>query len=281
MVHPHLAPVDGTAALSSSHLLERELSKDRWDARNIPGFHYAPHTGNYYVCFTSIPETFRSVVKEYAKFLMVTGRSAQTLQAYTSYLGRFLAFYSERHPEAKTLGYLSEQDMDAFVLHLKDLIHARGWKKKQIERHVSALESFLLYLERIQCPLKPDKPTACIIWPHHHVKRKYAHSGQIKYIPQCVLKQLDTHLEHLPSTCIPTVILLRASGWRISDVLYLKWDSCLEQNGEKYCLIGDILKTQVLGHKIPITKEVATVALAQIAWVKQNYTEDENLLSDN
>ena len=72
------------------------------------------------------------------------------------------------------------------------------------------------------------------------------------------------------------MIVLRASGWRISDVLTLKWESCLEQQNEKYCLIGDIQKTRVLGHRIPISREVAAVIQAQIAWVKQHYTPQEN-----
>jgi hypothetical protein len=37
-----------------------------------------------------------------------------------------------------------------------------------------------------------------------------------------------------------------------------------------------IQKTRVLGHKIPITKEVAAVILAQIEWVRQHYTSHEN-----
>jgi hypothetical protein len=91
-----------------------------------------------------------------------------------------------------------------------------------------------------------------------------------------VLDQLDAHLQHLLPTYIPIVILLRASGWRISDVLYLKLDTCLEQDGDKFWLVGDIQKTRVLGHKIPITKEVAAVILTQIEWVKQHYTPEEN-----
>jgi hypothetical protein len=91
-----------------------------------------------------------------------------------------------------------------------------------------------------------------------------------------VLNQLDAHLQHIHPTYIPIVILLRASGWRISDVLSLKLDTCLEQDGEKFWLVGDIQKTRVLGHTIPITKEVAVVILTQIEWVKQHYTLEEN-----
>ncbi|HEX3643317.1 MAG TPA: tyrosine-type recombinase/integrase, partial [Ktedonobacteraceae bacterium] len=67
-----------------------------------------------------------------------------------------------------------------------------------------------------------------------------------------------------------------ASGWRISDVLYLKSEGCLEQDGDKYWLVGDIQKTRVLGHKVPMTKEVAAVVLSQIQWIQQHYTLEEN-----
>jgi Phage integrase family len=72
------------------------------------------------------------------------------------------------------------------------------------------------------------------------------------------------------------MIVLRASGWRISDVLYLKWETCFEQQNEKYCLVGDIQKTRILGHRIPISQEVAAVIQAQIVWVKQHDTAQEN-----
>src|SRR5262249_53059748 len=92
----------------------------------------------------------------------------------------------------------------------------------------------------------------------------------IKYIPQAVLKQLDQHLDQLTATYIPVMIVLRASGWRISDVLALKWENCLEQQNEKYCLVGDIQKTRILGHRIPISQEAAAVIQAEIGWVKQH-----------
>ncbi len=82
-------------------------------------------------------------------------------------------------------------------------------------------------------------------------------SRSIKYIPQAVLEQLDKHLHRLTAVYIPVMIVLRASGWRISDVLALKWETCLEQQNEKYCLVGDIQKTRILGHRIPISQEVA------------------------
>ena len=255
-----------------------ELAKDRWDARNIPGLQYAPHTGLYFVDFLCIPKVFRPPVKEYARFLLGAGRSAGTLYGHVHYLGHFFAFFIQRYPDARTLRDLTEQDVTAYVLHLKTTTNARGRKNsdRKIGERVHYLEGLLSYLERIQSPMRPSTPTPRIIWPHHYPHWEKSPSEQVKYIPQMVLKQLNAALHHLDPVYIPIVILLRASGWRISDVLYLKIDTCLQQDQNRYNLVGDIQKTRILGHTIPITQDVAAVVLTQIEWMKQHYTVEEN-----
>src|SRR6266496_5253552 len=277
MKHTDIRPVEGTAALAPLEQFTEEFAKEKWDARLIPGLRYAPHTTNYYIDFQNIPVIFRPVVKEFIKCKLATGVSASTLHRCTYCLGNFLTFFVKQHPHAQTLQALSKQDIDAFILALKAEGDAHGWKdnNQRIHNHISYLEELLCYLERVQSPMRPTDPTPHIIWPSHY-PRLHHPRAQVKYIPQTVLDQLDAHLQHLHPTYIPVVILLRASGWRISDVLFLKLDSCLEQDGDKFWLVGDIQKTRVLGHKIPITKEVAAVILTQIAWVKQQYTPEEN-----
>ncbi len=280
MESTHLRLVDGASALVPTAQIEAEFAKDRWDARNIPGLRYLPHGTAYYIDFLHIPDVFRPVVKDYIKCKLAAGRTAITLHRCTYCLGNFFTFFSQRYPHARTLQLLSTQDIDAFITSLKADANARGFKDtpQYINHHVIFLEGLLSYLEHIQSPIKPNEPTARIMWPYHYRRgdRPQSRSRQVKYIPQTVLTQLDAHLEHLAPTYIPIVILLRASGWRISDVLYLKLDTCLEQDGEKFWLVGDIQKTQVLSHKIPLTKEVAAVIRAQIAWVKEQYTPEEN-----
>ena len=99
---------------------------------------------------------------------------------------------------------------------------------------------------------------------------------QIKYIPEYVLRQFEQHIQDLPPRYIPLAIVLRATGWRISDVLLLKMDTCLEQTEKRWWVCGDVLKTHVLGHKVPITREVAEVIEAQRALVKQEYPAETN-----
>ena len=242
---------EGTSALAPLEQLTEEFAKEKWDARLIPGLRYAPHTFNYYIDFQRIPEIFRPVVKEHIKCKLTTGVSASTLHRCTYCLGNFLTFFVKQHPHAQTLQTLSKQDIGAFILALKAEGDAHGWKdnNQRIHNHISYLEELLCYLERVQSPLRPTDPTARIIWPSHYPRLHQQPRAQVKYIPQTVLNQLDAHLQHIHPTYIPIVILLRASGWRISDVLYLKLDTCLEQDGDKFWLVGDIQKTRVLGHK--------------------------------
>ena len=270
--------IEGTSALAPLEQLQEEFSKEKWDARLIPGLRYAPHTTNYYIDFQRIPDLFRPVVKEYIKYRLATGVTVATLHRVTYCLGNFLTLFVQQYPHAQTLQALSKQDIDTFILALKAEAQVHGWKDndQRTRHHISDLEELLCYLERIQSPLRPNEPTTRLIWPSHYPRRNYKKGSQVKHIPQVVLDQLDAHLQDLLPTYIPIVILLRASGWRISDVLYLKLDTCLEQDGDKFWLVGDIQKTRVLGHKIPITKEVAAVILTQIEWVKQHYTLEEN-----
>jgi hypothetical protein len=83
-----------------------------------------------------------------------------------------------------------------------------------------------------------------------------------------VLAPLDRHIDALPARDLPVVIILRASGWRISDVLGLRHDRCLEREGETWWLVGAIQKTAVLGHRVPITAEVADVIRVQLAMAR-------------
>ena len=278
MVNTSLKVIDKATELSPLEGLEREFAKDRWDARNIPGLRYAAHTGNYYIRFTGVPERFRPLVKDYVKFQLVTGRAAATLNEAAYYLGHFFTFYLKLYPNAETLHDLTTEDIDAFILTLRATLNKRGAKisERQIVDYMLRVEGLLHYLERFQSPMKPDRPAATIVWPQHFPRYLSSSSRQVKYIPETVLRQLDATLEHLPSIYIPVVILLRASGWRISDVLSLKHELCLEYQDGQFWLVGDIQKTCVFNHRIPITQEVASVVLAQIALVMQEYSPEEN-----
>lgn len=271
--------VNGTSALTSSSPVEAEFAKDRWDAHHIPGLRYAAHGSHYHILFTVVPLSWRPLIKEYAKYLIAADRTVETIDIRVRQLGHFLQFFLQRSPQATGLHDLSTQDIDAFTAWIRADVKLRKLKNSNthVNSHMQAFAGWLSYLERTDHPIKPQLPLSRLIWPHHYPPLDYkSPSSTIKYISQSVLGQLDQHLHQLTAVYIPVMVVLRASGWRISDVLALKWASCLEQRNEKYCLVGDIQKTRVLGHKIPISQEVAQVVQAQIVWVKHHYGAEEN-----
>lgn len=72
------------------------------------------------------------------------------------------------------------------------------------------------------------------------------------------------------------MILLRATGWRISDILNLHYDTCLEQTAQAWYLCGDIMKTQVLNHRVPITDDVVAIVQTVIECIKKKSNMDNN-----
>lgn len=60
-----------------------------------------------------------------------------------------------------------------------------------------------------------------------------------------MLEQLEDHVEHLEPKYIPIVVLLRASSWRGSDILNLRYDNCLDRTAQGWWLCADIPKTDV------------------------------------
>ena len=67
---------------------------------------------------------------------------------------------------------------------------------------------------------------------------------------------------------------MRASGWRISDILNLRYDKCLKQTAQGWWLCGDIPKTNISNHRIPITEEIAAVVQAVINEVEKKHADN-------
>ena len=118
----------------------------------------------------------------------------------------------------------------------------------------------LRHAQITDAPLAPNVIIDKLIFSEDIPKKPIKSANSIKYLPEEILEQLENNLEHLsPAKYIPVIIVLRASGWRISDVLNLRYHNCLVQAGDDYYLSGDIQKTQILEHRIPITKEIAAI----------------------
>jgi len=251
-----------------------EFEKDVWDLRKISGAKFTNTSSAYLLRFASIPLPFRALVKRYIKLRIARQISHNHCWQEIRALQLFLCFLHQKHPTWQDLVTLSRKDMEEY------LAWCRGQSEvaeRQQAVYLYALRGFMQYIQLAEYPEAPEKPALLLLMKEDIPEEARPEEESIKYIPEDVLQQLETHLEHLtPAKYIPIIILLRASGWRISDVLNLRYDACLDRTDLGWYLCGDINKTRVLNHRIPITNEVAAVVQVVIEETRGKSTPENN-----
>ncbi len=265
------------AAGVNSDPVETEFAKDVWDVRKLPGVRYSAHRSDHLLNFTRVPESFRRSTKQYIK-LLLTGHSHVHCDNVLRWLRFFLDFYVQRQPTVHDFQQLSRSDIEAYLMHLrtKKGQYGKPLSAKYIWEGVHALRHFLEYLERVSSPDAPLTPVSKLIWADELGSVPQPSRQKIKYIPEQILTQLEQYMENLPAIYLPVVIILRASGWRISDVLNLRYDTCLVHSSSGWWLQGDILKTNILEHKVPLSDEIAALVAAQSTLIQEKVTSQEN-----
>jgi integrase len=250
-----------------------EFEKDIWDVRRIPGAKFTDNKADYLFTFLDIPLPFRQLAKRYLKVRIGTCCFGQCSHDLMS-LRLFFNCIHKIHLKWQDLKLLTRKDMEEYLSWFRS--YTVGYTKMHVAYFIS-LRMFLEYIQRAEYFEAPEKPSACLIFKEDMPRRLNKTENDIKYIPEGVLQQLEDNLEHLrPSEYIPEVVLLRAAGWRISDNLNLRYDKCLERTAQGWWLCGDIPKTGVLNHRVPITDEVAAVVQAVIDDVKEKSTPENN-----
>jgi integrase len=261
----------------SPNWLEDEFAQDIWDVRHLPGVRYPAHRSDHLLNFTPISAPFRPALKRYLK-LLLTQYSYGECSRRLGMLRLFLDFFTQRHPSVGDFRKVNRQTIEDYLLFLttRKNFYGKPTSRLQKWRAIHDLKYFFEYLERTSSPEAASIPVGKLIWPSDTGKFPQSPRNTIKYIPEPILRQLEEQMHALPSAYLPVVILLRASGWRISDVLNLRYDTCVERTSSGWWLCGDIQKTQVLNHKVPISEEIAALVSAQCALVKDTVPQSEN-----
>ena len=250
-----------------------EFEKDTWDFRKISVSKFAADRCHYYLLFTGIPPQYRNMVKQYMKMRVGKCSHSQCRRDVIS-ISLFLKFINERFASWNHLKQLSRKDMEDYFSWLHTFVEGKINTEKD---NLISLRIFLEYIQKAEYEQAPLKPVILLIFKEDVPKLPLRTENDIKYIPEGVLKQLEDNLEYLtPPDCIPIVILLRATGWRISDILNLRYHNCLDKTLQGWYLCGDIQKTQVLNHRVPITDEVAAVVKSVIEVTKGKSTLSNN-----
>jgi len=238
--------------LSESEREAAEYAKDAWCADNLVGVRISDTSSNRWLRFEKIPEPFRPIAKQWCQYLLARFSFTHCV-GRLHFLQEFLVWLVNIYPTALTFTELTTKDVDAYLLHCRTTPNAKGKKKTDLHiwYHLHAARAFLEYLELNDHPLRTREPTQKVIGPHHLMLPKSSRhtAEQVKYIPEYVLTQFDQHIQDLSPRYIPLAIILRATGWRISDVLLLKMDTCLERTDKGWWICGDIQVTWNTTHQ--------------------------------
>ena len=202
---------------------------------------------------------YKDVAKKYVRFRLTKFKHSTCV--YDARVATHLFNYLVR--KSINLKSLKRANIENYIA----LLQEEGFYKKDF---MISLRGILKHTQLTDNSLAPTTIVDKLIYSEDIPKKPIKSANSIKYLPKEILEQLENNLEHLsPAKYIPVIIILRASGWRISDVLNLRYDNCLIEAGNDYYLNGDIQKTQVLEHRVPITREIASIVKDCIEHAKE------------
>lgn len=244
-----------------------EMGNDIWHASRIPGAKVsaAGKRQKPSISFKRIPLYYREMVKRFMRRLVIKrswSHCAQMLM-YIRYF--FEAFYVHGYTDG-FLEKLERPDIEKYLCWVANDYEDRNATFRS--KAVSFIRQYIDYIQLAEYPQAPQKDVYRLIFEDDIPKReRHADTmGKVKYVPEPVRMQLDACISEIePVEMMPVYILLRESGWRGTDVLNLRYDSCLEHlwNGheKEYIpyLCGEITKTGIPLLKIPIRTEVANM----------------------
>lgn len=261
-----------------------ELERDRWHARMIPGVKISA-AGKRTIPslnFEEIPDYYRESVKRYLKTLIYR-RSWSFCCEILIYIRYFYkVFYAHGYGDGFQ-EILSRSDIESYL----------QWVSEDYEKNnatfrskaVSFIRNWLDFIQLAEFSTAPKKDITRLILEEDIPRRERAADTleKVKYIPEPVKVKLDEAIDEIePAKMKPVYILLRETGWRGTDILNLRYDQCLEflwnSREEEYVpyLCGEITKTGIPMHKIPIRPEVAEMVNSLINAAKEKSTADNN-----
>lgn len=261
-----------------------EFEKDVWDVRRIPNARYTKSSSLYLLRFDKIHSVYKESVKSYFRFV-ITFLSQSDLRHKLRGISYFVEFLRKLYPDWKNLINIQRSHIEEYLIYFNtNFGYLKAVVKKQ---YLGSVKGWIEYLQRSERPEAPSTPFFTLFFKEDFPKRQKQSENEIKHIPDTVMSQLEIILNQNPDELsppikendkeyIPIVILLMATGWRISDILNLRYHNCLITTINGYYLQGDIPKTEVKQHRVPIDREVAAIIQTVIGQTKEKSNQDNN-----
>lgn len=251
--------------LTDVYDIRDEMDKDEWRALRIPGTRLSAtqKRAKSVIRFTDLPDYYKEPVKRYFRRLVIK-RSWSHCSEMLRYIKVFFRLFYENRYEDGFLKNLNRFDIERYLEWIAE--EYEGDNATYVSKAVSFIREFLDYIQMAEYPEAPEKDVYRLIFDDDIPKRERPDDTyeKIRYIPEPVRIQLDANVSAIePEEMQPLYVLLRESGWRGTDILDLRYDTCLDyiwnKDDEKYVpyLCGEITKTGIPLLKIPIREDVA------------------------
>ncbi len=261
-----------------------EFEKDVWRAERIPGIKQSAveRRLTHSINFQDIDMEYREMVKRFMSRLIIR-RSWSYCNEMLTFIKYFFRSYYKHGYEDGFLKDLNRKDVEAYL----------GWVAADYadknatfrSKAVAYIRQFIDYIQLAEYEQAPGKDINRLIFDDDIPRRERATDTmeKIKYIPDPVKEQIDACIQEMePEEMRPVYILLRESGWRGTDILNLRYDSCIDyvwnEREKSYVpyLCGEITKTGITLLKIPIRREVADMVKKLADEAAELSTEDNN-----
>jgi integrase len=261
-----------------------EMGNDVWRAARILGTKVsaAGKREKPSISFERIPAYYREMVKRFMSRLVIK-RSWSYCTEMMMYIRYFFeAFYTRGYTNG-FLERLARADIEKYLVWVANDYEGKNATFRS--KAVSFVRQYIDYIQLAEYPQAPQKDINRLIFEDDIPKRERQADTmeKVKYVPEPVRMQLDSCIREIePMEMMPVYILLRESGWRGTDVLNLRYDSCLEHlwntNEKEYIpyLCGEITKTRIPLLKIPIRREVADMVKKLADEATKRSTDDNN-----
>jgi len=270
--------------LENVYSCERETSRDVWRPKRVPGARLSATQMRSagVLNFEEIPAYYRESIKRYMNRLVVK-RSWSYCTEMLRYIKRFFRLFYENGYGDGFLKGLSRQDVEKYLAWAA--AEYEGDNATYASKAVSFIRQFLDYIQMAEYPQAPVKDIYRLIYDEDIPKRERLADTfeKVKYIPEPVLIQLDANISEIePEEMQPLYVILRETGWRGTDALNLRYDTCLDYEWNKAegryvpFLCGEITKTGIPLLKVPIRDEVAELVKELVKEAESKSTEDNN-----
>lgn len=265
-----------------------ETDKDVWNINNL-NIEYNEVSTARILSFERVPVHFKQMLKKYIKECLIIHQTLSwgSIRNHLTVINRFLTFLTIRHPGWKDITKLSREDILEYIFFLrstpmggvsnnKSFYEGHSPSANHVYTGIQYIKRFVTYLQRFEWLEAPVTSASKLFIKEDLPRLSWREErDKIKYIPDEIWEQVINNIDKLPSKYIPILIILEASGFRISDVLSLKID-CLLKKEDGYWLVGDQGKVKYKSHKVPVSDEVAKVIKAQQSLIMDIASKETN-----